>query len=978
MQFRHSAVVQVEHDRIVERADRLPTDIHPALLGSGEIALAMDATGLQGLNAWITQMADTQSIMHPDHSTNWNLYIHRDQALSQHHNQRGQDGFRLMPCGWIDYVLTVDGAAYDAPALAKQARLWERTFAPKTGMLETAFDIAGVRLTVRAGIAPDAVTVDIAFAARSLDGQPRQVAITLRVHQTLRDGRPLATGGMETLADETLIQRAWAAGDATSTARLLEPIAMRWSIGADSPARFETAATVITAMCTGDDAAFAAGFRVVCGSDRDGTDGPAYARERIAALHPGGIETGLAEIAAAWEAYFDHGAEIWIGEPDKEFLLLQAQYVLRAGESFHAGIVLGTHWAETFGGATFFDSLSVCEGMLRCGHIPQVRAFCQWLTTVSPETGRPFYHMTYYNGQPAGRGEDAFQVAMAYGSTVIRLYEFTRDDADLRGCVEPYLRRLCRYLLDEKLVFDGDQWRLRGAYSADGHLPPEDLAEHRGLLFWFAVLLSTYADYADRLGLAGEPADRCRAFRDWVRAQGVLRRDDGGDWWSDWLPYILNRTPYVDLASFKPHFVGLFPEGGRAPVGYQPWNSLSTATSALLCGAPDEAQALADDAFLGVCGLGYFSESWYEMRGGGFAPYPPASGAYLAYMLNTLVDGGNDGDAIRIGTDLSRRGAHHRLRWRNARTVNGATISGTYTPYGLELDIDTPRPRRAVIAVPARMAGEPVRVVINGAATTVNDLAPTLALDLPAGRTAVVVERDLQTPCDALVVEPMAHGREIAALLREAGLSVRWLRDLPTLAAVIDQPRVLFLHTSYASMPVEVAALAERAVRRGATLITLFHSGRIDVDTALAELTGVRARQPSPHWDYDTTPHPYALTELGRRVLPGLPPEFNVPQVGEFVPDLLPDTETLAIDRATGRTVVTRRRVGEGWACWIAAGNKSADGPQYAYTQSTNEMHNHGMDYEARQERHWLHDANWRHLFQALACTTAIRASRWD
>ena len=75
----------------------------------------------------------------------------------------------------------------------------------------------------------------------------------------------------------------------------------------------------------------------------------------------------------------------------------------------------------------------------------------------------------------------------------------------------------------------------------------------------------------------------------------------------------------------------------------------------------------------------------------------------------------------------------------------------------------------------------------------------------------------------------------------------------------------------------------------------------------------------------------------------------------------------LALDHAGSTATVTRRRVGQGWACWIAAGKKSADGLQYDHCRSTNEIYHHGFDYERRQKRLWLADPNWRSLFQTIA-----------
>ncbi len=965
MNFRFANVAELNHDAIIERCDRLPVDLHPVCLGSGEIGVAVDATGLQGLNAWQTQMADTLSIMHPDQSTNWNLYIHRDQALSQHHSQPGTDYYRLMPCGWLDYVLTIDGRAYDAYALVEHARDWERAFRPKTGILTTSYTVGPVRLKLQTGIAPDAVVVACEFEFKCDDGQPHDVAVEVRCHQTLRDGRPLARAGMETGELPFAISRRWAATSSNSTAKLLEPITLTWEVNGD---QFTVTDEYIGGRRSAQSVTGTFRFDVLADSDRAPDAGRAG---------------GLAAVRAGWEKFFTTGAEVWLGEPDKEFLYLQQQYVLKAGESFHGGIVLGTLWNEEFGGSTFFDSLSACEGMLRTGHVAEIRAFCEWVTRVMPRKGRPFYHMTYYTGQPAGTNEEVFQVCLAYGAVAVRLYEFTRDRRDLEQTVFPYMYRLAEYLLAEKLAETPAGWQFTGQYCGDSHLPPEDLTKETGLFAWTATLLAKTAEYAAALGVENPVIARCRSLRDFVTRTGPIKLDDLKAW-SNWFPYLANRAPFLDFPSYRAAVQRRYPELGRPCIDYMPWGHFSFAMSALLTGHGDAALQELETGCLMICGLGYLDESMYEMRGGGFAPYPPATGSYLATVTNLIVDGGLFDDDLRIGTVLPKFWQKKYLKFRNLCTVNGARVSGEITPYSVDLTIQTDRPRRAEIALPMRVAGEPVicrsdaPVASEGTSEKEEETAKrrgrrfysdgrVVQVELPVGATRVTIERDLTTPHDALVIEPMQHGEQVCALLRGAGLSVRWLRDYPTLPRVIEHARLIFIHTSYTSLPVEVVRELERAARRGARVVCLFHSGRLDVDGALAELSGVRATQPSNHWEYDSTPHTYRLTARGREVLPGLPGEFAVPQTAEFVLNPTPDLEALATDAGSGQPVVTRRPVGQGWVCWIAAGNKSADGPQYAYTASTNEILNHGFDYEARQKRLWLQDTNWQKLFVAVA-----------
>src|SRR6056297_2022916 len=131
MIFPYSAVSRVDHDVITEESSTMPHDIHAALLGSGELGIGIDATGLQGLNNKINRTHDTWSLVHHSKATDVNLHIYRDEALSNHYAPEGRGGFVVLPCGWLDYVLQVDGEEFDAKTLAARARDWKRSFSPK-------------------------------------------------------------------------------------------------------------------------------------------------------------------------------------------------------------------------------------------------------------------------------------------------------------------------------------------------------------------------------------------------------------------------------------------------------------------------------------------------------------------------------------------------------------------------------------------------------------------------------------------------------------------------------------------------------------------------------------------------------------------------------------------------------------------------------------------------------------------------------
>jgi len=162
MLLRQSAVSSLTRDTIVEESDRMPTDIFPALIGSGEIGIGLDATGLQGLNARTRQYRDTYSLMYDRTATQDDLYIRRDAAVSQHEfvNKplwNPATNFLLMPCGWLDYSLTIDGQKIDTRLIASEAKSWRRQFSPLTGIVHTIFRLGEVQVNWQVGTAPDSV-----------------------------------------------------------------------------------------------------------------------------------------------------------------------------------------------------------------------------------------------------------------------------------------------------------------------------------------------------------------------------------------------------------------------------------------------------------------------------------------------------------------------------------------------------------------------------------------------------------------------------------------------------------------------------------------------------------------------------------------------------------------------------------------------------------------------------------------------------
>ena len=355
-----------------------------------------------------------------------------------------------MPCGWLSYVLTIDGEVYDTARLATDATDWSRSFSPRTGIVRTAFHVGQTRLIWQAGMSPDSMEADFLLETQSLDGKPRRIALTVQCHQTSRSlGEPIATGGLDTDVSDDLVSRSWNASTQTSSAPVLTPIRLTWAIAFHGQAQYAADAVALTAQAQDTGIQTAMAFRLVSGSDRNGTGTLVFARERARAFRSASPDAALSTIASAWTKFCDDGAEIRIGDPLREFMLLQGQYHLRAGAGWRNGIPMSMLWTQAITPATYWDSFFASDGMLRCGHIASVRDLCRWLMRTAMETGRPHYWMTYPNGVPVETDDQAYQVILAFAGIFIRLYESTRNREDLEQLAYPYLRRVAEYAMDE-------------------------------------------------------------------------------------------------------------------------------------------------------------------------------------------------------------------------------------------------------------------------------------------------------------------------------------------------------------------------------------------------------------------------------------------------------------------------------------------------------------------------------------------------
>lgn len=940
MLFRQSAVTNVSRDTVVEESPTLPVDIHPALLGSGRLAISLDATGLQGLNTFMGHYPDCFSLEHTSWMAEKHLHIYRDRAISRHYapevgrglgfNNLEKEAFSLLPLGYLDYSLTIDGVTFDTEGLRAGVRDWRREFSPRRGLLVTSFTVAGVRVRWAACPGVDEVVSPFRFEALSEDGTPHDMHLSIRMKLGLRDGRPIATGGITHGKADGKAWMQWAATNATSAAELLEPGLFRWTLAAagKGEVRGDSGEESITLTCKGQGQSLRWDIALLCGADYDDSASEAYSAAALADL-PGAIDQAV----ASWNQFTAEGMDVHLGEPAREYLQACAQYTLRAGVPWDNGVPLGTLWTQKFGGMTFWDSFFAVDGLLRGGRVTEARRFADWCVATAAEEGRPHYWMTWYEGTPGTdrATDEGYQSTLAFAQSIIRLCEVTGDDDDIRLRALPYLRKLGRYAFESLLTFDeGKGWRLKGTVAHDVGIDSTDASAEHVICAWLVSCLGKLAEYADRLGetddLSRRAGEVAASFREPSRQLDLTK-----GLWNEWAPNLTQSQPFADYPAWGQW---LADHVGRDPLllhRIMPWASGNTAVSLAICDQPDVALQALDLAHEHISGLGYLGESLWEFKCGGNTPYIPSSGVYLSAIAAMIVDGTIWDDDVRIGLPMSQRWRNNRLSWRNVTTLNGARTSGRYEPMRVEVTVDTRQPIRLRLAVPSRIVGNLLAVEHNGTAVDASGMVDEVVLSLPAGAHKVTVARDEAAAFDVLLLEPSAHGRRLREMLARDGRGVYWLRDTESLPALAARAPVIVYDSQYVMLrPDHVAALAE-AAKRGTRVVLMHHAACRRIDWRMAELTGLNAEH-DRDYVYTGERVELRLTDTGASALPGVPEELATWTTARITPHPAEDVEVLATLDDGKTPAVTRRHVGAGWVAWACMGDKLMDrwDPQHA------------------------------------------------
>jgi len=365
--------------------------------------------------------------------------------------------------------------------------------------------------------------------------------------------------------------------------------------------------------------------------------------------------------------------------------------------------------------------------------------------------------------------------------------------------------------------------------------------------------------------------------------------------------------------------------------------------------------------------MGYLTESPYELNVGGHCPYIPSHGAFLAATSMFLVNGSLWDNTVDICTHLPLLLRGQRIRWSQICTPNGVVTNGSYGPTDLEINLDCRSTITLNLAIPYRIAGEPLAVTLDGQAITFDNHIESIQLKIEAGKHFISIARDESTKHDVLVIESLSLGKQVRDIVAERGQSVRWARDFENAIKHLKNTKMIHLHMSYADYPNWVTDPIMDAVRNGATLISQFQSGLRGLHQPMAEFLGVNATIEND-WDFTTTDRTFLMTHAGKELFPEIDEALNVPVSTHLIPELATDVEVLAIDETINQPSITRRRVEHGWAYWVSIGDKNANmsKPAQHGLSMVREIYTRGITRPEQSNLKWLDSPDYSKLLQAI------------
>ena len=704
-----SAKKEVKPYRFVEQATALPKYHLPAYVGSGKCVLSLDATGMQGANNFfqdayggIPHAADMYAVGHGILAKGVNRFFDA--------RYWGED-INTLPYGWLDYVIVVDGQAYEPEDIVQKGSVFMRDIDLKHAEVTTSYILdSKIKVEVRAFIPYGTSSPIFAFRVKShADGryvpdEIHSVQIVTRLHLTVRDGKPLFDS-VEHCANRFTVTKSGH-----------EEYCLHYLLSNSQGSAVQYSDLTASMEMT-----------VESGNDWSLWQNVMFSFDAQNSAHD--VDTLRIHHIRYWQNYFDSVASIETGDADEEYLFNHSKYLFHMAYNMDYSVQLGHpfYFLGCWQACTFWDTVFVVDALCRLNDRTSMDKIVGYYQRIMRKEGKPFVWMTIYDGHTFldPKKDNAPLVIAAVAMMAIRHYESFRDSDYLRRYLYPIVERCASYAVEHMFIQnETGKWYVAMPVSNDVVDEEGQEVNQTFTTLWFATVLRKAYQYSVILDT---PDERFREISDniylektadeYLHCKGITAEQ----WhWASWIPFMLYPTeamPFVDMdlcqKTLDRHtYTDLYMKKQNS---WQPWTECIEAQSRNRAGRPEEAHRLIREAMGHTFGAGYFSEIGPHQQTVAYPPYVSAHGSFTAAFADQFASGSIWEPKITL-FNMSGRYTERRIELNNLRCAPGVLIKkAVYRVEGIDVLLQgTLRGLMVELYLPEKLDINTVRLFVNG------------------------------------------------------------------------------------------------------------------------------------------------------------------------------------------------------------------------------------------------------------------------
>jgi|GEM_PF-1768072 len=751
--FKNNLITKMEPYLLREESEWFPSFHYPAMLGSGKVVLALDATGFQGLSDKFSKMVGLHAP--PTQKTQAETYVLHEGMISQHlftdeckrtntSDPRYGQKLNFMPFGYLKQTINVNGANIADEDIYENAERWKREINLGSAIITNRIFVKKEIEFVVESFAPyggESVYFKVTRKARRTN-LPAHYDYDISGKCTWQLELVEETkGGLELFSDRTSEKTTkhtrQISIDTTSPIPSIEKYTLLYGIGADGAKVNILDGGGYAINMTGDVDKEQIAYIRLDFCRLAGDDEISAADKRQSKLEHEVAAHGKRAHEKAREAHIKNWADFWGNTADIEvidgdefeltrrYMLHFSEYLIRSGSDYGCGgspqfaFMHLNGWAAS----NFHDQHYVVDGVAKSNMWDKALPHLMWLKSVMKKSGRAFPWMMVYNGTPTVAPENDIAPMSDAGRAMIamRLYELSgKKGTLLADYVYPILKRVANMAKENWFRLENGR---RIFKPVDLDVTDGEAKEHdASTVLAFLTVIKKAIIYSAELKVDATNRKEWQELADSLYIDVVDGKyqdfygADGSLPVSGWLChsyYISECQEFLDDTIYK-KTVDFSHERVWCNIA---WIGYAVASSELRLGRPDRAEAYCIDHLENrLHGPGYFEEC-YPLWGAAMPPFASAHGAHLTTSVEQIVLSDMWENKIAIATTMPTNFKAHKLRFSNLRARDGIIVSGNYSPKSIEVTLfnsgDALREEDIVVGLPSRLGIE-FTVYVNG------------------------------------------------------------------------------------------------------------------------------------------------------------------------------------------------------------------------------------------------------------------------